>query len=120
MPDPDFDNQVEIIETEDDEATEPEAKEIYPFMRINRGEDTLGRRQEVVFADFSTKPISADAEEDEVPELAPKAGSAPAPVGLEDLTPTDAPMSSETTVPTRANSDAGQASPKGSTSQTSS
>lgn len=121
MPDPDFENQVEKIETDGDETPEPEAKEIHPFMRVSRGEDTLNRGDRVIFADFSMKPIPSDAEEEEDgPELAPKAGSAQPPVGLEDLTPSDVQTQSEKSAQTPASSDDGPPSQSANTSQASS
>lgn len=119
---PDFINEVDSLEKSED-APEPEAKEIYPFKAINRGEDTLDSSGAVVFADFSPivlpSSVAAEAlglspveEDEDFEEPAPKDESAPEGVDfLEDQKPT-APKPSGTNVSKDAASDDGQASPK--------
>lgn len=116
-PEFEFENTPEEIGPIEEEVVEPEARELFPFVRIDRGQDTLVQDR-VVFADFSMKPVSSDVTVETVPEPAPKDESAPEPAA--SSVPPSKASESATPVPPPASPDAGKPSPSESTSPPSS
>lgn len=76
-------------------------KQLNPFVKIQRGQDSLGRDDELVFADYSPAVVPADMpdESENVLEPAPKDSSAPAPVVSSESLQTIELASPEATVP---------------------
>lgn len=84
-------------------------KQVRPFVKIERGQDSLGPDDELLFADYSPAPVPSDTPEAEpLLEPAPKDWSAPAPVVSSESQTVIVPTSQEATVPVPAVKDSGQ------------
>lgn len=99
-----------------DEASD--AKKITPFKMISRGEDSVDREDDIIFADFSPRIVPADTPEE--PVVVPKDEYAPAPAPSLESTEKTEPLKSDKPAPAPASKDDGKVSPAGNGKQDSS
>lgn len=85
---------------------ESESRTLYPFKTIHRGDDTLGKDDEILFADFSPKVLPSDAPDEEEP-IAPKAESVPEPAPSSESTENVEQKTSDNPAPTPADKEDG-------------
>jgi hypothetical protein len=81
-------------------STPDTAKKVVPFRIMRRGDDTVDRDNEVVFADFSPVVLPSDLVTEE--PTVPKDVYAPEPAPSTDLAPASGPSSSGTSAPPSA------------------
>ena len=95
------------------------ARKISPFKVIERGQDTIDKDDDVIFADFSPRVLPADTPEETVVP-APKGESVVEPAPSSESSETTEPKSQDKTAPEPAAKDSGKPKANASGTQVSS